>query len=398
MLDVTTYHFAHLSDEHICSARRRRDAAQHARPATFLFSDLNQILGARDVTDPQANAATSRRTGLRRWRWPLILCGPLVILALVAWFVLTGGRTQSTDNAYVQIAKTPVAPSIAGRVTEILVRENQVVRRGQVLFRLDPRDVQANLQEAQAGLANAQLQMTQLRAAYQREIANVSAAEETVRYTAAEAARQRQLAAAGVASRQQVDQAVHAAQQAREQLAAARQAQAQALAALGGSPDAAANAPAVQQARAALQRAQLNVSYTEVVAPADGIVARVDQMPVGAYLNTSQTAFWLLSGKPWIEANFKEDQLAKMRVGQPVKIDVDAYPDHELTGHVASFAPGTGSAFSALPAQNATGNWVKVTQRLPVRIEFDRAPPGMAARAGLSAKVTVDVTAPGRAG
>jgi membrane fusion protein (multidrug efflux system) len=112
----------------------------------------------------------------------------------------------------------------------------------------------------------------------------------------------------------------------------------------------------------------------------------------------SQTAFYLLSGQPWIEANFKEDQLAHMKVGQPVKIKVDADPDARITGHVASFSPGTGQTFSALPAQNATGNWVKVVQRLPVRIAFDKTPPDMAGRAGLSANVTVDVRSPGHGG
>ncbi|WP_293904698.1 HlyD family secretion protein [Phenylobacterium sp.] len=344
--------------------------------------------------DAVQDSRPRRATGLRRWRWPLIVGGPLVILAIVAFFVLTGGRYQSTDNAYVQIAKTPVAPSIAGRVVEIYVHENQVVRRGQVLFRLDPRDFRANLEAAQAQAANAELDVSQARAAYQREAANVAGAQETVSYTAREAVRQQQLAAAGVSSRQQADEAVHAAHAARDQLAATRQQAAQALAALGGDPNISSRAPAVMQARAQLERARLNVSYATVVAPADGIVARVDQMPVGAYLNASQTGFWLLSGRPWVEANFKEDQLAHMKVGQPVSIDIDAYPDSDLRGHVVSFAPGTGSAFSALPAQNATGNWVKVTQRLPVRIAFDRTPPGMAARAGLSAKVKVDVRAP----
>lgn len=352
------------------------------------------------MSDPTANAARdfkpARPSGLRRWRWPLILGGPIVILAIVAYFVLTGGRTESTDNAYVQVAKTAVAPSIAGRVVEIYVHENQAVKKGQVLFRLDPRDFQANLSAAQAQVAVAELNVSQQRAAYQRESANVSAALETVGYTTREAQRQRDLAAAGVSSRQQADQAVHAASQAREQLKAAREQQAVALAALGGDPNIGARAPAVQQARAQLERARLDVSYATVVAPSDGVVARVDQMPVGAYLNASQTAFWLLSGQPWIEANFKEDQLAHMKVGQPVEIEVDAYPDAKLKGHVASFAPGTGSAFSALPAQNATGNWVKVTQRLPVRIAFDKPPPGMAARAGLSANVTVDVRAAGQ--
>jgi len=326
-----------------------------------------------------------------------MLAGPIVILAVVAFFVLTGGRYESTDNAYVQVAKTAVAPSIGGRVVEIYVRENQVVKKGQVLFRLDPRDFQANLQSAQAQVAVAELSVQQQQAAYQRESANVSAAVELVNYTTREAQRQRDLAAAGVSSRQQVDGAVHAASQARDQLAAARQQQAEALAALGGNPRIGSAAPAVQQARAQLERARLDVSYATVVAPSDGVVARVDQMPVGAYLNASQTAFWLLSGQPWIEANFKEDQLAHMKVGQPVTIKVDAYPDADLQGHVASFAPGAGSAFSALPAQNATGNWVKVTQRLPVRIAFDKTPPAMAARAGLSADVKVDVRAPGQA-
>jgi len=352
------------------------------------------------VSDPTANAAhdsTPRRaTGLRRWRWPLIIAGPAVILAIVAFFVLTGGRSESTDNAYVQIAKTPVAPSIGGRVVEIYVHENQAVKKGQVLFRLDPRDFQANLDAAQAQVAVAELSVSQQRAAYQRETATVAAALETVSYATREAQRQRDLAAAGVSSRQQVDQAVHAASQARDQLRAAKEQQAVALAALGGNPNIGAGAPAVQQARAELERARLNVSYATVVAPADGIVARVDQMPVGAYLNASQTGFWLLSGQPWIEANFKEDQLAHMKVGQPVEIEVDAYRDAKLKGRVASFAPGAGSAFSALPAQNATGNWVKVTQRLPVRITFDKPPPEMAARAGLSANVTVDVRAAGQ--
>ena len=345
--------------------------------------------------DPNA----ARDSFLRRWRWWLIVGGPLLILAIVAYFVLTGGRYQTTDNAYVQIAKVPVAPSIGGRVTDIYVHENQFVRRGQVLFRLDARDYQANARAAAATVANAALQVNALRASYQQQQAAVQAARETLAYATAEATRQKNLIAAGVASQQQVDQAVHTAQQARQDLAAAQQQAAQVLANLNGDPNLTpARAPGVMEAQAQLERAKLNVSYTTVVAPSDGVVTRVEQMPVGTYLNASQTAFWLLSGRPWIEANFKEDQLAHMKVGQAVAIKVDADPDADIAGHVASFSPGTGQAFSALPAQNATGNWVKVVQRLPVRIDFDKPPPGMAARAGLSAKVKVNVQAPGRTG
>jgi membrane fusion protein (multidrug efflux system) len=352
-----------------------------------------------DVISLRGNAAVDpnvmQEGFLRRWRWPLIVGGPLLMLAVVGYFVLTGGRTETTDNAYVQIAKTPVSPSIGGRIVALYVHENQVVRRGQVLFRLDARDFQTSADAAAAQVAAAELQLNAQRAAYAQRQASVEGARETLAYAIREAARQRALAAAGVASQQQADQAQHGVQQAREALATAGQDRAQVLANLGGNPDLPPSAaPAVQQAKAQLERARLNVSYTTVTAPADGIVTRVEQMAVGSYLNPAQTAFYLLSGKPWIEANFKEDQLAKMKVGQPVKIKVDAFPNADIRGHVASFSPGTGQAFSALPAQNATGNWVKVVQRLPVRIAFDGTPPEMASRAGLSAKVTVDVRAP----
>ena len=338
----------------------------------------------------------SRPSFMRRMRWPLIIGGPLLIAGVVAYFIITGGRTQTTDNAYVQIAKAPVAPAIAGRVTDIYVHENEVVKKGQVLFRLDTRDMAANAEAAQASVANASLQVGALRASYQQQQALVQAARDQIAYATTDAAREKALANVGVASQAQVDQANHAVLAARQQLAAAQQQALQVLANLGGNPNLPAqSAPGVMQAQAQLDRARLNIAYGTVVAPADGVVTRVDQMPLGTYLNASQTGFWLLSGEPWVEANFKEDQLAHMKVGQPVTIKVDAYPDADIKGHVASFSPGTGQAFSALPAQNATGNWVKVVQRLPVRISFDKPPPDMAGRAGLSAKVIVDVRAAG---
>jgi membrane fusion protein (multidrug efflux system) len=347
------------------------------------------LRGNADV-DPKA-----KPNFMQRWRWPLIIGGPLLIAGVVIYFVVTGGKTQTTDDSYVQIAKAPVAPSIAGRVTDIYVHENEVVKRGQVLFRLDIRDMQANAEAAAAQVANASLQVGALRASYQQQQAMVQAAKDQLAYATTEAARAKNLANVGVNSLAQVDQANHAVLAARQQLAGAQQQAAEVLANLGGNPNLTPGAaPAVMQAQAQLDRAKLNVAYGTVAAPADGIVTRVDQMPVGTYLNASQTGFWLLSGEPWIEANFKEDQLTHMKVGQPVTIKIDAYPE-ALKGRVASFSPGTGQAFSALPAQNATGNWVKVVQRLPVRIAFDKTPPDMAGRAGLSAKVTVDVRAPG---
>lgn len=334
--------------------------------------------------------APFRRRGIRPWRLFLIIGGPLaIVLGLFVYFTLAG-RTEKTDDAFVQIAKAPVAPSIGGRVIEIYVHENQVVRRGQLLFRLDPKDYETQVQAAEAELAAARLQVEAQRATLLRRDADLAAAQANLEQAKREADRTRRLVNAAVGSRQDLERAELAQKVSSQQVVAAEQARAEALAALGGRADLSTDqAPAVMRARAQLEKARLAVEYTTVEAPADGVVARVQQIPVGTYLNPSQTAFWLLSGKPWIEANFKENQLAKMKVGQPVAIEIDAFRDMELKGRVASFSPGTGSAFSALPAQNATGNWVKVTQRLPVRIELDKVPSNLAA--GLSAVVSVDV-------
>jgi membrane fusion protein, multidrug efflux system len=150
----------------------------------------------------------------------------------------------------------------------------------------------------------------------------------------------------------------------------------------------------VMQAMAQLDKAKLNLSYTVVNAAAVGTVAKVDQLQVGAYVNTAQPLFWLVSGRPWVEANFKENQLARMRLGQSAQIRIDAYPGKMFTAHVASFSPATGESFSVLPPQNATGNWVKVVQRLSVRLVFDQSPPDMVSHAGLSAAVKVDTRPP----
>jgi membrane fusion protein (multidrug efflux system) len=351
------------------------------------------------ASEVEAAGKRPRESWLYNARWPLMIGGPLLILAIVAYFVLTGGRYQTTDNAYIQIGKAPVSASVAGRVVTVYVRENQRVKAGEKLFQLDPRDFTANTEQARAQVAQAELQVRSLRAAYAQQQATLLATQETLTYSDREAARQKALMAAGVASRQQYDEAVHTAQLARQQIAVAREQAAAARANLNGDPNIPVEQhPSVLAARAALARAELNKSYGDVLAPTDGVVTRVDQLQPGAYVNASQTVFWLLAGKPWVEANFKEDQLAHMKVGQPVEIKLDAYPDAKLTGRVASFSPGTGSVFSALPAQNATGNWVKVTQRLPVQIDFDGQPPLQVTRAGLSAHVKVDVRAPAKAG
>jgi membrane fusion protein (multidrug efflux system) len=340
----------------------------------------------------EATRGPAARTLGQRLRWPLMIGGPLLVLAIVLFFVLTGGKTQSTDDAYVQSARTAISPSINGRVVEIAVKENQVVRKGDVLFKLDPGDYEVALAQAEAALAAARFQVQGSQAVFGQRQADLAAAQEAVTYSEREAARQKALAAAGVATAAQADEAAHAAEQARRQITVVRQQIAAAAAQIGGGIPVE-QQPGVLKAKADLAQARLNLTYTVIVAPADGVVTKVEQLQVGSRVEASKTLFFLISGKPWIEANFKEDQLAHMRIGQPATIRIDAY-DRPVKAHVASFSPGTGSSFALLPPENATGNWVKVVQRLPVRLDLDEQVPNLSA--GLSAKATVDIRAAGR--
>ncbi|WP_312166055.1 HlyD family secretion protein [Phenylobacterium sp.] len=352
---------------------------------------MSDAEGYQAIAEAELEAASHRppeRTLGQKLRLPLMVGAPALALLAVGYFVLTGGRFETTDNAYVQTARTAISPSIDGRVVEVDVRENQKVRKGDVLFKLDPADYQVAVAQAEAALAAARFDVESSQGVYAQRQADLAAAQERVAYTEREAVRQKGLAAAGVSPQAQADQAAHEAEQARRQVAVVRQQMASALADIGGraaSPD---QHPKVLQAQAQLDRARLNLSYTTIVAPADGVVAKVEQIQVGNRVATAQPLFWLISGAPWIEANFKEDQLAHMRIGQPATVKIDAY-DHELKAHVASFSPGTGSSFALLPAENATGNWVKVVQRLPVRLALDEAAPDLSG--GLSATAKVDV-------
>jgi membrane fusion protein (multidrug efflux system) len=318
-----------------------------------------------------------------------------VVLAVVAFFILTGGRYQSTDDSYVQAARTPISASVPGRVIELDVHDNQPVKAGTILFRLDDRDYRTALAQAEAQLASARQNVLTQRANYDQQTASVKEAQASLSYAQRELTRQNELAAGGVASQQTLDRAKNGVDQAQAHLAVVQEQAAAARVTAGGDDQPVDAHPEVMQSLAMVDRAKLNLSYTTIVAPQDGVVTRVEQIQVGTYVNPAQSLFWLVSGKPYVEANFKEDQLAKMRVGQPATIKIDAAAGAKLTGHVASFSPGAGSTFSVLPAQNATGNWVKVVQRLPVRIEFDAAPPEAASHAGLSASVKVDTSAAG---
>jgi len=329
----------------------------------------------------------------QRLRLPLLLAAPVLIVIAALYVYLTGGRYVSTDDAYVQSARGSVSANVSGQVVEVDVRENQFVHAGDVLFRLDSRPYDVAVEQAQAELTSAQEAISATQASLGQTGDEVTSAQDTLTYDLKELARQKAMAASGVSSQQQLDAAQHAADNAKSALAAAKQHQANVLATLGGAADGPITAYAnVKRAQAALDRAKLNQSYATIRALQDGIVTKVEQLQVGDYVNAAQPLFDLVAPRLWVEANFKENQLSYMRPGQSATVKIDAYPARVYHLHVASLSPGTGNSFSVLPAENATGNWVKVVQRLPVRLVFDgdTADIRVPLAAGLSATVTVD--------
>jgi membrane fusion protein, multidrug efflux system len=339
-----------------------------------------------------AAAAPVSNTWMARHRRLMLIAGPVVVIVASLIFYLLGGRYASTDDAYIQAARVQISCNVSGRVSEVDVHDNQSVHAGDVLFRIDPRPFQIAIQDAEAHLAGSKLRVQALEAAYRQRQADESAARNTITYRQDDFNRKKKLAADGITSQAQLDQAAHELDVARQGLIAATQQTASALAELGGDTSASIESrPAVREAQAALDRAKLNYSYTTVRAPLDGVVTKVEQLQVGDYINAVVPLFALVSRQDmWIEANFKETELAYMRPGERATFTVDAFPGVEFTGKVQSTSPGTGASFSLLPPENSSGNWVKVVQRLPVRLSIDRGPADLPLAAGMSVVAEVD--------
>jgi len=341
------------------------------------------------VPAPQAVDTTPGRR--RNLRLPLLLLAPLVAVVLGLYFYLSGGRYEATDNGYIQSGLVSVSANVNGPVVAIAVRNNQRVHAGDVLFRIDPAPYQASVDEAAAQLAAAKTQVASVRASYREGEAALQAGRDRLNYAIREAARQKALLAEGISSQNQYDQAALAVQTARQQIETSVQQNAGVAATLTGNVAAPTDRqPSVQRAQAALERARLNLGYTVVRAAQDGVVTKVDQLQIGSYVTAAKPVFTLAGTRLWVEANFKEDQLNHMRVGQRATFKVDAFPSLKLTGRVASFSPGTGNSFALLPPENATGNWVKVVQRLPIEFSIDSVPRDIPLHAGLSVEATVD--------
>jgi membrane fusion protein (multidrug efflux system) len=337
------------------------------------------------------NTDTQPKGWIGRNRRALLIGGPVLVLIVGLIVYVTGGRYVSTDDAYVQAARVDISTEVSGRVLEIAVHDNQHVKKGDILFRLDTPKFNIAVADARAQLAAAMLKVPALKAAYRQRLADEAAARSDLAYQQRELQRQTELQSQGISSRAQLDQAKTGHEAAEQKLAAAQQQTASALADLGGNADATAESlPIVRQAQATLDHALLELSYTVVRAPMDGVVAKVDQIQVGDHVNMATPLFALMSDtNMWVEANFKETDLGYMRPGQHATFTLDAFPGKRFKGTVVSTSPGTGSSFSLLPPENASGNWVKVVQRLPVRLSIDDNS-GLPLAAGMSVTAEVD--------
>ncbi|WP_072382723.1 HlyD family secretion protein [Novosphingobium sp. NDB2Meth1] len=350
-----------------------------------------------DPFKPAAAAETSaaeRRKATRTKR--LRLVGMLVIPALIVggalywWFGQPG--EVSTDNAYVKQDIVSIAGEVTGLVVDVKVRENQQVKAGDVLFRIDPTSYEVAIRQADAQIAGAQAHMTALEADVGANAADLAAARDDLALAESQYAREKALLDRGFNTRARIDEAQHAVAVARDRLGSIRAEVEKARAQLATGAQVPGLNPQVAAAQATRAKAALDLTRTVVRAPVSGRVTQVTRLQLGQMVFTGVPMLSIVrEGGARVEANFKETDLAHMRPGQPAEVKLDAYPGLKLKGHVDSIGAGTGSEFSVLPAQNATGNWVKVTQRVPVRIAIDSSSGDRPLIAGLSANVTVHV-------
>ncbi len=340
------------------------------------------------MTEPGTPKPFVARKALRA----VLLVGvPLAAAAAALYFYAAGGRNVETDNAYVKSHIITVSAEVAGRVAAVEVRDNQAVAAGAPLFRIDPAPFEVAIARADAQMAVVRTDLASLRAEYRVALAEAREAEERIDFTTRQLERQRQLKERGMGREDTFDEARHNLDVARARLGAVQERALRALAALGGDPNLPAERhPRFLEAQAARNAAQLDLAHTRVTAPAAGVVSNM-RLQAGEYVARGVPVFTLIqSGDTWIEANFKETQLAGVRVGQSARIVADAYPGVEWPARVSAIAPATGAEFALLPPQNATGNWVKVVQRVPVHLAIEQSADRPPLRAGMTVTVSVD--------
>jgi membrane fusion protein (multidrug efflux system) len=324
-------------------------------------------------------------------RFLLLVVIPFALVALALWLWLQGGRFEETENAYVKAHIVAVSADVSGRVVEVGVKDNQAVEKGALLFRVDPAPFELAVARAEAQMALARTEVERLRGEYRVARAELAEAESRIGFLERQLERQAKLREKGMGLEASHDEARHNLDAARRRIDAARENAARVLAALGG--DAARPAekhPSYLAAQAARDAGRDELARVRVVAPSAGIVSNM-RLQAGERVEKGVAVFSLIEAGPvWIEANFKETQLTHMREGQPVTLVADAYPEATFRGKVGTIAPATKAEFSLLPAQNSSGNWVKVVQRVPVLIALEPELGQPQLRAGMTVTARVD--------
>ncbi len=347
--------------------------------------------------DAAGDPSISKRAGLkhavrRNLRMILLVVVPAIAAVAGLGFYLSGGRYISTDNAYVGAQKVLITPDISGKVSRIVVREGQHVAPGDTLFEIDPEPFRLALAQAQAKLASVRVDFANLKSNAKSLATLAELSQKNVELKQRDVERKSALVAKSTGSQLDLDNSASATVTAQLMAQFALQQKTSTLNQLLGDPDLPiGDFPAYRQAKAAVEQAQRDLDHTTLRAPISGTATQVDNIQLGRFVMAGTPVFSVIDDTaPWVDANPKETDITYLRVGQKVSIDVDTFPGHTFRGTVSSVSPGTGAQFAILPPQNASGNWVKVVQRVPVRIVFDPDQDTRDLRSGMSVWVEID--------